>query len=152
MTEESRDAILTAWRRIDTYSGLRPARIIIRLRTNDSDHSLEMPPWATGFGSGANGGGLLLVALDTYYCSDIYGEAAQRSVEVERVEVEEEGDFPAEGAARSGKKSTLMSMASRAKARPQRARLPNVIRPPVRSAKNETGRQLSCTDPPQAGG
>lgn len=67
------------------------------LKTDDKTHSLDIPPKATGFGSSANGGELLFLALATCYCNDIYREAARRGIKVERVEVEVEGDFGAEG-------------------------------------------------------
>lgn len=44
-----------------------------------------------------HGGELLFLALATCYCNDIYREAAKRHIRVERVEVEVEGDFGAEG-------------------------------------------------------
>jgi organic hydroperoxide reductase OsmC/OhrA len=69
----------------------------VTLRTNDNIHSLTIPPKATGFGSSANGGELLFLALATCYCNDIYREATKRGIQVERVEVEVEGDFGAEG-------------------------------------------------------
>ena len=67
------------------------------LRTNDNIHSLAIPPKPTGFGSSANGGELLFLALGTCYCNDIYREAAKRGMKVGRVEVKAEGDFGAEG-------------------------------------------------------
>ncbi len=69
----------------------------VTLRTNDTAHSLDIPPKSTGFGSSANGGELLFLALATCYCNDIYREAAKRALKVEHVEVEVEGDFGAEG-------------------------------------------------------
>ena len=69
----------------------------VTLRTNDNVHSLAIPPKPTGFGSIANGGELLLLALATCYCNDIYREAAKRGIKVEHVEVEVEGEFGAEG-------------------------------------------------------
>ncbi len=69
----------------------------VELRTNDSVHSITIPPRGTGFGSSANGGELLFLALATCYCNDIYREAAKRGIKVERVEVEVTGDFGAEG-------------------------------------------------------
>jgi organic hydroperoxide reductase OsmC/OhrA len=68
------------------------------LRTNDATHTLTIPPKTTGFGSSANGGELLFLALATCYCNDIYREAAKRGIRVERVEVEVSGDFGAAGA------------------------------------------------------
>ena len=67
------------------------------LRTNDHVHSLTIPPKPTGFGSSANGGELLFLALATCYCNDIYREAAKRGLKVDQVDVEVEGDFGAEG-------------------------------------------------------
>ena len=68
------------------------------LQTNENVHSITMPAKSTGYGSRANGGKLLFLALATCYCNDIYREAAQRNINVERVEVNVEGDFGAEGA------------------------------------------------------
>ena len=67
------------------------------LQTEENVHSINIPPKASGFGSSANGGELLLLAVATCYCNDIYREAAKRNIKVERVEVEVDGDFGAEG-------------------------------------------------------
>lgn len=69
----------------------------VTLSTNQNIHSIDIPPKPTGFGSTANGGELLFLALATCYCNDIYREAAKRGIKVERVEVEVDGDFGAEG-------------------------------------------------------
>jgi organic hydroperoxide reductase OsmC/OhrA len=69
----------------------------VSLRTNDQTHSITIPPKSSGYGSSANGGELLLLALATCYCNDIYREAAKRGIRVEKVEVEVGGDFGAEG-------------------------------------------------------
>jgi organic hydroperoxide reductase OsmC/OhrA len=69
----------------------------IMLTTNDNSHSIVIPPKSSGFGSSANGGELLFLALATCYCNDIYREAAKRNIKVEQVEVEVSGDFGAEG-------------------------------------------------------
>jgi uncharacterized OsmC-like protein len=69
----------------------------VTLQTNDNVHSIVIPPKSTGYGSSANGGELLFLALATCYCNDIYREAAKRNILVERVEVNVEGDFGAEG-------------------------------------------------------
>src|SRR5512143_3537348 len=70
---------------------------LVTLRTNENVHNLIIPPKPTGFGSSANGGELLFLALATCYCNDIYREAAKRGLKVEQVEVEVEGEFGAEG-------------------------------------------------------
>jgi organic hydroperoxide reductase OsmC/OhrA len=69
----------------------------VTLTTNDNSHVITIPPRATGFGSSANGGELLFLALATCYCNDIYREAAKREIQVEAVQVSVEGDFGAEG-------------------------------------------------------
>ncbi|HLT46068.1 MAG TPA: OsmC family protein [Rubricoccaceae bacterium] len=60
-------------------------------------HALPIAPKPGGQGSSVNGGELLLLALATCYCNDVYREAARRGIEVEHVEVEVEGTFGAEG-------------------------------------------------------
>jgi organic hydroperoxide reductase OsmC/OhrA len=67
------------------------------MTTNGTTHPIDIPPRASGFGSSANGGELLFLALATCYCNDIYREAAKRGIEVEHVEVDVEGQFGAEG-------------------------------------------------------
>ena len=69
----------------------------VTLTTNDNSHSIVIPPKPTGFGSSANGGELLFLALATCYCNDIYREAAKRNIKVEKVEVEVNGDFGSDG-------------------------------------------------------
>src|SRR4029453_10633344 len=69
----------------------------ITLATNGNAHSIVIPPKPSGFGSSANGGELLLLALATCYLNDIYREAAKRGIKIEQVEVEVDGQFGAEG-------------------------------------------------------
>jgi len=69
----------------------------ITLTTNENSHPIIIPPKSNGLGSSANGGELLFLALATCYCNDIYREAAKRNIQVEKVEVEVNGDFGAEG-------------------------------------------------------
>lgn len=65
----------------------------VYLKTNNNAHSIEIPPKASGFGSSANGGELLFLALATCYCNDIYREAVKRSITVRNVQVEVSGEF-----------------------------------------------------------
>ncbi len=65
--------------------------------TNNISRSIQIPPKAIGYGSSVNGGELLLLALATCYCNDIYREAAKRNIIVNKVEVEVEGEFGGEG-------------------------------------------------------
>ena len=67
------------------------------LTTDGNSHALDIPPRTSGFGSSANGGELLFLALATCYCNDIYREAAKRGITVEQVEVEVDGQFGADG-------------------------------------------------------
>lgn len=69
----------------------------VQVRTNDSRQPLSLPAKPAGFGSAVNGGELLLTALAVCYCNDIYREAAKRGMRVERVEVEVDAEFGAEG-------------------------------------------------------
>jgi organic hydroperoxide reductase OsmC/OhrA len=75
----------------------RPNQHQVSLRTNDTVHSIDIPPKPNGRGSSANGGELLFLALATCYCNDLYREAAKRGITVDSVEVEVTGDFGAEG-------------------------------------------------------
>ncbi len=43
----------------------------VTLATDGRTHSIEIPPKPTGFGSSANGGELLFLALATCYCNDL---------------------------------------------------------------------------------
>lgn len=69
----------------------------IALNTNGQEHSLGIAPKPEGFGSSANGGELLFLALATCYCNDIYREARKRGIAIERVQVEVSGEFGGEG-------------------------------------------------------
>jgi len=69
----------------------------VTLATNGRKHSLFIPPKSEGFGSSANGGELLFLALATCYCNDLYREARKRSIEIHSVRVEVTGEFGAEG-------------------------------------------------------
>ena len=70
----------------------------VTLSTGGSSHELHVTPRDSGYGSRANGGELLCLALATCYCNDIYREAAKRSIEVLRVEVRSDAEFGTEGA------------------------------------------------------
>lgn len=65
--------------------------------TNGSNKELHIPSKASGYGSSANGGELLMLALATCFCNDIYREAAKRNLDIKGVEVECAGEFGAEG-------------------------------------------------------
>ena len=67
------------------------------VQTNGTAKSLVLPTKPSGFGSAVNGGELLLLALATCYCNDIYREAGKKNIPVSGVEVECTGTFGAEG-------------------------------------------------------
>ena len=69
----------------------------VTLQTNDNVHSIIIPPKSTGYGSSTNGGELLFLALASCYCNDAYREATKRNIQIDRIEVEVDGDFGAEG-------------------------------------------------------
>lgn len=73
----------------------------VTVQTNDAAKQLAIPVKATGYGSSANGGELLTLALATCFCNDIYREAARLNIPVNNVEVTCNADFGAEGEAGS---------------------------------------------------
>jgi organic hydroperoxide reductase OsmC/OhrA len=73
----------------------------VSLQVNEKQQSIQIPARAEGYGSSVSGGELLFLALATCYCNDIYREAAKRGIQVERVEVQVDGDFEREGGAAS---------------------------------------------------
>lgn len=71
----------------------RENRLQVTLGTNGQSHALAIAPKPGGFGSSANGGELLALALATCYCNDLYREAAARGIVVQAVEVEVDAEF-----------------------------------------------------------
>jgi organic hydroperoxide reductase OsmC/OhrA len=69
----------------------------VTLCTNENERSLDIPPKSSGFGSSANGGELLFLALATCYCNDVYREAGKSGIDVLGVDVEVDGEFGAPG-------------------------------------------------------
>jgi organic hydroperoxide reductase OsmC/OhrA len=73
----------------------------VTLATGDSRKSLTVPSREIGFGSSLNGGELLMLALATCYCNDLYREAARLGIGIESVEVSASADFEGIGVAAS---------------------------------------------------
>lgn len=71
----------------------------VLLTTNDHSQALTIPPRPSGFGSSANGGELLALALATCYCNDLYREAAAQGIDVQWVEVQVDAEFGGAGEA-----------------------------------------------------
>lgn len=71
------------------------------VQTNDATQEITIAPKVTGYGSSINGGELLMLALATCFCNDIYREAKKRNIQVTSVDVVVTGEFGAEGEAGS---------------------------------------------------
>lgn len=69
------------------------ATLTTRVETNGASKAVAIPPREGMNGSSINGGELLLLALGTCFCNDLYREAGPRSIEVTLVEVRVEGQF-----------------------------------------------------------
>jgi len=66
-----------------------------RASVSSAGHSqpVQVAAKTTGPGSAVNGGELLMLALATCYCNDLYREAARMNISVDSVEVEARADF-----------------------------------------------------------
>lgn len=69
----------------------------IVVETNNSSKEINIAPKPAGYGSSVNGGELLLTALATCFCNDIYREAAKQHISVSAVEVFFTGEFGKDG-------------------------------------------------------
>lgn len=67
------------------------------LKSGEREHTLSIPSKPDGQGSLANGGELLLLALATCYCNDLYREARRQGLTIDAVEVEVMGEYTGEG-------------------------------------------------------
>jgi organic hydroperoxide reductase OsmC/OhrA len=66
----------------------------VTVRTGAAAQALAIPAKATGKGSAVNGGELLMLALATCYCNDLYREAERLRIPLDSVEVEASAQFP----------------------------------------------------------
>lgn len=69
--------------------------------TGSARQTVALPARPAGPGSGVNGGELLMLALATCYCNDIYREASRLAIPVDQVEVEASAEFAGIGLAAS---------------------------------------------------
>ena len=76
-----------------------PASHDVEVRTGDARRLLAIPPKASGRGSAVNGGELLMLALATCYCNDLYREAERLGISLDGVEVEASARFEGVGLA-----------------------------------------------------
>jgi organic hydroperoxide reductase OsmC/OhrA len=77
-----------------------PNQHAVSVRTADRAQSLMVQP-KVGGGSAVNGGEFLMLALATCYCNDLYREARNLGIEIQRVEVEAAATFAGVGLAAS---------------------------------------------------
>ncbi len=70
---------------------------VTTVQTNDASQEVKIAPKSSGYGSSVNGGELLLLALATCFCNDIYREAKKRNISVTEVDVVVTGEFGGEG-------------------------------------------------------
>lgn len=71
----------------------------VTVATAGAERKLSVPPKTSGSGSAVNGGELLMLALATCYCNDLYREAARAGIVVDAVEVEAFAEFEGVGLA-----------------------------------------------------
>jgi len=69
------------------------------VETDTNEKQLLLPVKSNGLGSAVNGGELLLLALATCFCNDIYREAEKKGIVVTTVKVTAFGEFGAAGEA-----------------------------------------------------
>lgn len=71
----------------------------VGVSTAGSSRTIQIPAKPGGAGSSVNGGELLMLALATCYCNDLYREAARLKITLQAVEVEASADFDGIGLA-----------------------------------------------------
>jgi organic hydroperoxide reductase OsmC/OhrA len=69
------------------------------VRTGATTQPLEIAAKTSGRGSAVNGGELLMLALATCYCNDLYREADRLGIAIDGVEVEASAEFTGVGLA-----------------------------------------------------
>jgi uncharacterized OsmC-like protein len=69
----------------------------VSVATNDNKKELAIAGKTDGKGSSVNGGELLLSAIGTCFCNDLYREAARRNIQLDSVNVIVTGQFGGEG-------------------------------------------------------
>jgi organic hydroperoxide reductase OsmC/OhrA len=69
----------------------------VSLKAGEREHTISIPTKPDGSGSLVNGGELLLLALATCYCNDLYREARRRELSIDAIDVEVMGEYTGEG-------------------------------------------------------
>ena len=93
----------------------------VRLRTGGTTQPLAIAAREAGQGSAVNGGELLMAALATCYCNDLYREAARLGIAITGCEVVATAQFNGVGLAAE---SVVYSARVRSPAAPSRASRP----------------------------
>ena len=73
----------------------------VEVATLGDARKLHIASKSTGGGSSVNGGELLMLALATCYCNDLYREAQRLGIAIDAVEVEAAAEFAGRGSAAS---------------------------------------------------
>lgn len=73
----------------------------VTVSTSGAEQSIAIQAKAGGAGSSVNGGELLMLALATCYCNDLYREAARLGIAIDSVEVKASAEFAGVGLAAS---------------------------------------------------
>jgi organic hydroperoxide reductase OsmC/OhrA len=71
----------------------RHDRHTVMVSTDGAAREVVIPAKQSGFGSSANGGELLALAVATCFCNDLYREASNEGIEIRGVEVEAMAEF-----------------------------------------------------------
>lgn len=90
---------------MESFSAMKISAIVnnrlnehwVVVQTNEVSKEIQIAPKQNGLGSSVNGGELLLLALATCFCNDIYREAGKQNIEISNVNIEVIADFGAEG-------------------------------------------------------
>ena len=69
------------------------------VQSGDARQTVAIPAKTSGRGSAVNGGELLMLALATCYCNDLFREATRLGIAIDTVEVEASADFAGVGLA-----------------------------------------------------
>lgn len=92
----------------------------VRLSTAGAGQRLAVAAKASGSGSAVNGGELLMAALATCYCNDLYREAARLGIEISGCEVVATAQFNGVGL---GAESVIYSAKVESSASPEQVEL-----------------------------
>lgn len=76
-----------------------PTSHAVRVRTGKTTQELAVAAKAAGRGSAVNGGELLMLALATCYCNDLFREAQRLGLAIDSVDVEASAEFAGVGLA-----------------------------------------------------